>query len=612
MPGIVGIVAPHVSPKEKAELERMVRVIRHEPSYLSGSFFEESLGVGLGWTAHSGSFSDCVPSWNERRDVCLLFAGEEFSDPAVLSELRRKGHEFEEANASYLVHLYEESGVDFLEKLNGCFGGVLIDLRRREAVLFNDRYGLSRIYYSEVEGVFYFASEAKALLAVLPNTRQLDSRGMGELLACGCVLQNRTIFSRISVLPGGAKWSFVPRSPPKREAYFSKGEWEEATPLGPDEFYEELKSTFRRVLPKYFGGKSPIGMSLTGGLDGRMIMAWANQGPGSLPCYTFGSRYRDCTDVTIARAVAQAAGQPHRVIPVGADFHQHFGVLAEKSLYYSDGMMDVTGAVELYVNGIARQIAPVRLTGNYGSEVLRGNVAFKPRALSPELYGSDYLASGETAAATYRQERADRLISFIAFKQVPWHHTSRLSVERTQLTMRSPFLDNELVRLMYRAPADLAVSAQPALRLVADGNRKMSAIPTDRGLLFRPRPLVTKAWNTYNEFTFKAEYAYDYGMPQSLARVDHYLRAFHLERVFLGRHKFHHFRIWYRDELSRCVKDMLLDSQAQSRPMFRRGALEKLVSDHLRGRRNYTSEIHQAFTCELIHRQLIERNWSET
>jgi asparagine synthase (glutamine-hydrolysing) len=165
---------------------------------------------------------------------------------------------------------------------------------------------------------------------------------------------------------------------------------------------------------------------------------------------------------------------------------------------------------------------------------------------------------------------------------------------------------------MYRAPADLAVSAQPALRLVADGNRKMSAIPTDRGLLFRPRPLVTKAWNTYNEFTFKAEYAYDYGMPQSLARVDHYLRAFHLERVFLGRHKFHHFRIWYRDELSRCVKDMLLDSQAQSRPMFRRGALEKLVSDHLRGRRNYTSEIHQAFTCELIHRQLLERNWSET
>ena len=34
-------------------------------------------------------------------------------------------------------------------------------------------------------------------------------------------------------------------------------------------------------------------MSLTGGLDGRMILAWANLSPGILPCYTFGGTYRD-------------------------------------------------------------------------------------------------------------------------------------------------------------------------------------------------------------------------------------------------------------------------------------------------------------------------------
>ena len=35
------------------------------------------------------------------------------------------------------------------------------------------------------------------------------------------------------------------------------------------------------------------------------------------------------------------------------------------------------------------------------------------------------------------------------------------------------------------------------------------------------------------EFSFKAEYAYDYGMPQWLARIDHALRGVHLERSFL-------------------------------------------------------------------------------
>ncbi len=48
-------------------------------------------------------------------------------------------------------------------------------------------------------------------------------------------------------------------------------------------------------------------MSLTGGLDTRMIMAWHKAAPGSLPCYTFGGKYRECRDVIVARQVADAA-----------------------------------------------------------------------------------------------------------------------------------------------------------------------------------------------------------------------------------------------------------------------------------------------------------------
>jgi asparagine synthase (glutamine-hydrolysing) len=38
-------------------------------------------------------------------------------------------------------------------------------------------------------------------------------------------------------------------------------------------------------------------MSLTGGLDIRMIMVCINQPPESLPCYTFGGVYRDSLDI---------------------------------------------------------------------------------------------------------------------------------------------------------------------------------------------------------------------------------------------------------------------------------------------------------------------------
>src|SRR5439155_16351081 len=128
------------------------------------------------------------------------------------------------------------------------------------------------------------------------------------------------------------------------------------------------------------------------------------------------------------------------------------------------------------------------------------------------------------------------------FKQVPWHHHSRPSIEQSQLTVRSPYLDNELVGLAYRAPADQRTSAQPALRLVSEGNTALARIPTDRGLLFNRRPVTSRLLHAWQEGSVRAEYVYDYGMPQWLAQIDHALTSMHLERLFLGRHKFYHFR----------------------------------------------------------------------
>ena len=50
----------------------------------------------------------------------------------------------------------------------------------------------------------YFAAEAKAILAVRPELRSADTRSLGEFVACGCVLENRTLFENILLLPGAA------------------------------------------------------------------------------------------------------------------------------------------------------------------------------------------------------------------------------------------------------------------------------------------------------------------------------------------------------------------------------------------------------------------------
>ncbi len=607
MPGIVGIIGS--APREPGDgrLELMLACMLHEPEYGSGLLACENPRLQAGWTCHKDSFSAAMPVWNEARNVCLVFTGEDFPDPSEIGRLRSGGGRCTLGDPGYLVRLYEEKGPRFLEQLNGWFAGVLADFRRRLVLLFNDRYGIGRIYYHENRDGFYFSSEAKSLLRVRPELRELDLGSLAETFSCGCVLGNRTLFPKISLLPPGSRWIFTGSSSPKKESYFEAAEWESQPVLGREEYYGKLRETFARILPRYCGGKRPVAMSLTGGLDGRMIMAWADRAPGNLPCYTFGGLYRDCCDVTIARKVAKICGQSHETICVGQSFFPEFPALAEKTVFLSDGRMDVSGAVELYVNRIAAGLAPVRLTGNYGSEILRRHVTFRPVSPCAEMLDPDFADLVRKASATYADERRGRKLSFIAFKQTPWLNGARLSVEQSQLTLRSPFLDNELVGLVYRAPAELAESPEVSLRLIADGSARLGRLPTDRGLRSRPVPVFSELLHAYREFTYKAEYAYDYGMPQWVAAIDHVLAPLRLERIFLGRQKFYHFRVWYRNELSRYVREVLLDPQSLARPYINGKGLAGLVDAHRKGVRNHTGEIHAALTAELIQRCLIER-----
>src|SRR5882762_775238 len=163
-PGIAGFISPNPAQHSGDTLRRMLQPLAHHPVHQQGTYVNPQLGLSCGWVSHQGSTGECLPVWNETRDICLIFSGEDFTDPDVIADLKGRGHVFDSDGTSYLVHLYEEFGPAFCEKLNGAFAGLLIDLRQRKVILFNDRYGLNRVYFHEDPAGLYFASEAKALL----------------------------------------------------------------------------------------------------------------------------------------------------------------------------------------------------------------------------------------------------------------------------------------------------------------------------------------------------------------------------------------------------------------------------------------------------------------
>jgi asparagine synthase (glutamine-hydrolysing) len=609
MPGIVGIITQRPPDKCQRLVKCMVGSMGHEPFYDSGIHFVPETGIYAGWVAHENSFAAGQVFFNEQRDIALIFSGDCFVDPETLTGLTGKGHELGQAAGSWLVHFYEEEGDQFFAKLNGLFSGLLIDKRRSKTFLFNDRYGIERIYWHETGDATYFASEAKALLRILPELRAFDEEGVAQFLAFGCTLEGRTLFRRVQLLPGASVWSFEGGNCHKRK-YFSPEMWESQPILTVEAFESEFQETFKRILPRYFESESKIGISLTAGLDTRMIMACRPKAAEQPVCYTFSGENGQTLDDRLAKRVAETCGLAHRLLRIGPDFFSDFASHVDRTVYATDGCFGVLGAHEIYLNKQARYLAPVRLTGNYGSEVLRGVSTFKPLGLSPNLFNPEFkrFLTSSTRSVPSGNEHP---VTFGAFREIPWNLFGSLAAGRSQVTFRTPYLDNEIVALAYQTPGTLRASPLPAVNLVKDNAPSLYNIRTDMGEMGKSRGLACALRRLYSKATFKLDYLNNEGFPHWLSSLDPLFQGLASSSRIIGLHKYLHYRSWFRNELAAYVTGMLGDSRIRQSPFWNPYFLEHMAKEHMRGRRNYVREISAMFTLEAVER-LLFRETAET
>ena len=325
MPGLVGIIGGGPAESLREELARMAGCMYRRDSFASGTYIDEKLHAYVGWTCHHGSYADCLPVKSDSGDLTLFFAGEHYAPEGNEEERAAKGSPCSPHKAEVLLPLYREKGEAFFPYLNGFFHGLILDSRNDRVILFCDRFGMQRLYYHEERNALYFASEAKSILAVRPGLRAFDLKGLGEWMSCGAVLENRSLFRGIDVLPAAARWTWRRDGALEKRTYFAPESWEGQPRLGPEEFYQKLRSTFLKRLPAYLESEGTVGLSTTGGLDTRMILANLGAGKSRVHCYSFDGPCRENLDVSIGRRVARAAGLPHTTIGITEAFFRDFG-----------------------------------------------------------------------------------------------------------------------------------------------------------------------------------------------------------------------------------------------------------------------------------------------
>lgn len=592
MAGIAGVIS-HQRPEQcRAIVRAMAESMARRPSDVTGLHWDPEMSVYIGWVSHNDSGRLERRCTQSTTDVTLVVADGPVSEAATESTA---------PSALALLQQYRRDGERAFAQFNGLHSGVLVDRTTRRTFVFNDPHGIDRIYYGETKHGLYFASEAKALLRIIPQFRSLNPDGVADLVAFGCVLEGRTLFNGIRWLPAGSL-SVYENGARREQPYIRYEDLERLEPMSPRDFDAAFDEAFDATVREQFRAPSKIGLSLTGGVDSRLILAYRPQMSSDTVCYTYSGPDGDVRDVRVAASVAAACGLAHETIRLERDFFDDFGSFADRTVLATDGCFGVSGAHESYLNEKARALAPIRVGGVFGGELLRGVSTLQRQSLTRSLLDPTFLKQVVDAEERWHVG-AGHPITIAAFTETPWSMFGTLAACRSQVTLRAPYLDNRIVSLAYRSPGGHRRSAMWGLEMIGRKCAALAGLSTDRGYAEGKSAVGMLLPRVWSEVTFKLDYLVTERLSPALSFLDPMLDQFQRGHVVLGQHKYLNYRRWFRDRLAGYISDRL--AAVRGVPWWDARALRALAQSHISGKANYVKEISAVLTLDAVERLLL-------
>src|SRR3954465_4035273 len=205
MCGICGIVRGDGHAVDRAVLGAMSDTLRHRGPDSAGEALLGEAGLAARRRAIIALEGGAQPIANEDGRIVVVQNGEIYNHAELRAELEAAGHRFRtpHSDTEVLVHLYEEHGPRFAERLRGMFAVAVWDGARRRLVLARDRFGIKPLYYRDVPGQLAFGSELKALRALPDLSREVDLDALEAFLAFNAIHGPRTIYREVRKLPPG-------------------------------------------------------------------------------------------------------------------------------------------------------------------------------------------------------------------------------------------------------------------------------------------------------------------------------------------------------------------------------------------------------------------------
>ena len=322
------------------------------------------------------------PIANEDGTVHVVQNGEIYNHRELRAELERAGHRFStRCDTEALVHLYEEHGEGFAERLRGMFAVAIWDSRRRRLVIARDRFGIKPLYYRDEGGDLAFASELRAL-----PRGEVDPDALEAFLAFNSVPAPYSIFRGTRKLPAGhvLVWEDG-NTRVERYARPAPVPTPEIRDEDPAELAEELRGRLRDSVRAHLIADVPVGVLLSGGVDSSLLAALAAQeSDEAVHTFSIGFEERSFDELEDARSVASLYGTRHEELVLRPDAALLLPRLAET---FDEPFADSSALPTYLVSELAAGHVKVALSGEGGDELFGGYYTYAADLLALRVGG---------------------------------------------------------------------------------------------------------------------------------------------------------------------------------------------------------------------------------
>jgi asparagine synthase (glutamine-hydrolysing) len=312
------------------------------------------------------------PIYSEDNQKVIVFNGEIYNYKSLKETLIMGGAVFTtKSDTEVILKLYEKYGAKSFSMLDGMFAFSIFDKTLNKVFIARDFFGEKPLYYCQDFNNFFWASELKSVIRVLPNKPEISREAINIYFQLTYIPSPFTIYEGISKLEPNHFLEFdclnftfnVKKIDQQFESIDGLSTLKSATQKTHDLV---LKSVQSRTVSDV-----PIGTFLSGGVDSSIIsLSLSQQTNSKIDTFSIGFEKAAFDESEKARTVARLIDSNHHEFIVGEkDLTNN---LEEILNTFDEPFADSSALATFLVASKTANYVKVALTGDGGDEVFGG------------------------------------------------------------------------------------------------------------------------------------------------------------------------------------------------------------------------------------------------